>query len=309
MRGALGDPLDLSRRVAVEDRRVLGQRDARARLFEAGEVEVRGAPLGVVDLAALHHEVGAQLHQGQHAALRAGDVGRGPGDRRGAPQGGGRVRPAQGAVEVDELAGRQVGLEAGPDLVFDGLPSRVGDGGELPEEVVHDSRPFRLPMPSDPDARRRCRSGPTLLRPRPRSRVMELGGEQIGAQVLVERRVAASEPLEGHRGVLFLLVAVVGEDVGQAGVGGGLDPLVVPVDGLELLAQRGHGPVVVDGVLVEELRRFVQPFARHVVLLSLVSDPGARSRVRAASQSRPVRAHGICFGHGRLPAPTSAPTR
>ena len=38
--GALGDPLDLPRRVAVEDGRVLGQGDAAARLFEAGELEV-----------------------------------------------------------------------------------------------------------------------------------------------------------------------------------------------------------------------------------------------------------------------------
>ena len=214
MRGALGDPLDLPRPVAVEDGGVLGQGDAASRLLEPGEVEVAGAALGVVDLAALHGEVGAQLHQGEDPALGAGDVGRRARDRRGAPERGGRVRPAQGPFEVHELAGRQVGLEAGLDLLFDGLPSRVADGGELPVEVVHDSRPFRLPIPSDPDPEPGPVSGLGVG-----SRFgfgLDLGmgsvREQVGAQVLVEHRVAAPEPLEGHRGVLLLLVAVVGQD-------------------------------------------------------------------------------------------------
>ena len=62
-----------------------------------------------------------------------------------------------------------------------------------------------------------------------------LGREQVGPQMAVEHRVSPAQPFEGHGRMLLLLVAVVGQDVGQARVLRGLDPLVVPVDGLELL--------------------------------------------------------------------------
>ena len=79
------------------------------------------------------------------------------------------------------------------------------------------------------------------------------GGEQELAQLGVQGRIPSADVFEGHGGVLFLVVPVVGQDGRQAGVGGGVHPLVVPVDRLELLAQRGHGPVVIHGRLTEEL--------------------------------------------------------
>ena len=42
------------------------------------------------------------------------------------------------------------------------------------------------------------------------------------------------EPLKGHRCMLFLLVSVVSEDRCQRRVARGVNPLVVPVDCLEL---------------------------------------------------------------------------
>src|SRR5215468_2578993 len=60
--------------------------------------------------------------------------------------------------------------------------------------------------------------------------------EEIGAERLVELLVVAPDPLEGHRGVLLLLVAIVREDLLQRLVAGSIDPLIVPVDGLQLLA-------------------------------------------------------------------------
>ena len=177
VRRALGDPLDLPGPVAVEHGGVLRQGDAPSRLLEPGEVEVVRAALGVVDLAALQHEVGAQLHQGEHAALGAGHVGRRPGDRRDPSERGGRVRPPEGAFEVHELARRQMRLEAGPDLLLDGLPPAVGDGGELSEEVVHRVASFQAPDPE------RSRRRPTGSRPGARSRFgLDLDlGDGLGA--------------------------------------------------------------------------------------------------------------------------------
>src|SRR5262245_19727100 len=62
-------------------------------------------------------------------------------------------------------------------------------------------------------------------------------GEEIGAQRRVELRIVTAQPLECHGGVLLLLVAVVGEDLAQLVVLGGVDALIVPVDRLQLLAQ------------------------------------------------------------------------
>src|SRR4030067_2575736 len=54
-------------------------------------------------------------------------------------------------------------------------------------------------------------------------------GKQIIAQLLVESRVAAANPLQHHRGVFLFLVTVVREDGAQLLVLAGIDPLVVPV--------------------------------------------------------------------------------
>src|SRR5215468_1700957 len=93
--------------------------------------------------------------------------------------------------------------------------------------------------------------------------------EEIGAQRLVELRIVAPDPLEGHRGVLLLFVAIVREDLFQRLVAGGVDPLIVPVDGLQLLAQRRESTVTVDRLRLEQLRILVQSCAlRHRLMPS-----------------------------------------
>ena len=69
----------------------------------------------------------------------------------------------------------------------------------------------------------------------------------------VEDGVAAAEPLEGHRRVLFLFVAVVGEHLPEGGILGGVDPLVVPVDRGQFLHDGGNRPVAIDGARREQL--------------------------------------------------------
>ena len=61
---------------------------------------------------------------------------------------------------------------------------------------------------------------------------------------------------------------------------GGVDPLVVPVDGLQLLPQRGVGPVPVDGGRPDEIQRFVETFAGHsspssltILVAAFAADP------------------------------------
>ncbi len=81
----------------------------------------------------------------------------------------------------------------------------------------------------------------------------------------VEDRIVAAQPLQGHGGVLLLLVPVVGEHGGQVGVVGGLHPLVVPVDGLQLLLDGHDGTMPVDGLGRQSVLGLVQPCAlRHV---------------------------------------------
>src|SRR5262249_32148739 len=93
--------------------------------------------------------------------------------------------------------------------------------------------------------------------------------EEVRAQPLVERHIVAPDPLEGHRGVLLLLVAIVRQDLLQRLVAGGVDPLIVPVDGLQLLAQRRESTVTVDRLRLEQLRVLVQSCAlRHLLTSS-----------------------------------------
>jgi hypothetical protein len=61
--------------------------------------------------------------------------------------------------------------------------------------------------------------------------------------------------------VLFLLVAVVGEDRLQLLVVGRGDALVVSVDRLQLLHQRHDRAMAVDHLRAEDLGIFVQGFA------------------------------------------------
>src|SRR5262249_43135237 len=118
----------------------------------------------------------------------------------------------------------------------------------------------------------------------PCSRFVLLGrdralGEQVAAQLTVQRRVVAPQPLERHRRVLLLVVAVVLEDRPELVVGGCDRPLVVPVDRLELLHDRDGRAVTVDRLGPKRLRRLVQgcagrghstpPIARSAAALSL----------------------------------------
>src|SRR5262249_60754679 len=69
-----------------------------------------------------------------------------------------------------------------------------------------------------------------------------------------------------RRGVLLLLAAVVRQDLLQLLVARGVDPLIVPVDGLQLLAQRREGAVTIDRLRPEQLRILVQSCAlRHLL--------------------------------------------
>src|SRR5262249_12658842 len=83
-------------------------------------------------------------------------------------------------------------------------------------------------------------------------------GEQIAAELTVEGRVVAPQPLERHGRVLLLVVAVVLEDRPELVVGAGDRPLVVPVDRLEPLHARAVPRGAVVRLSPERLPRLVQ---------------------------------------------------
>ena len=132
-------------------------------------------------------------------------------------------------------------------------------GRELAMEVVH-VRPPRAGCRCRGCRRRRPASAAAALG-RLLDRDDRAGGEQVGAQVLVEHRVLAAHPLEAHRGVLGLLVAVVREHRPQLGVARRVDALLVPVHGLELLHERDQPAVPVERLRAEVLPRLVQAHA------------------------------------------------
>src|SRR5210317_1203912 len=61
--------------------------------------------------------------------------------------------------------------------------------------------------------------------------------KQEVSQLMVEGLVLATNPLKDHRGMLFLLVAVVGENRPQLIIVAGVNALVVPVYRFQLLHQ------------------------------------------------------------------------
>ena len=75
--------------------------------------------------------------------------------------------------------------------------------------------------------------------------------------------IVAAQPLQRHRGVFLLLVAIVLENGAQFGIAGGLGALVVPVDRLQFLHQRDDGAMLVDDRRAELVGVFMQDFARH----------------------------------------------
>ena len=165
-----------------------------------------------------------------------------------------RGRPAQGAGDLDQLAGGQEVLERAGRLGGDLGPAGVADGCQLTSQVVHSSPSLslrRFPMPRlgdpgtpDPPALAGDRLGLGLVL----DRQDVAFGEEVGPQHLVDLGIVAPQPLQRHGEVLLLLVAVVGQHRGQLGVVADRHPLVVPVDGLELFHDRDDGAVTVDHV-------------------------------------------------------------
>src|SRR5262249_1695563 len=84
-------------------------------------------------------------------------------------------------------------------------------------------------------------------------------GEEVLAEDRVEPRVLAPNPLQDHGRVLLLLVPVVGQDAPQLDVLGSVDPLLVPVDRLQLLHEAHEGPMHVARPCPEMLLRLPQP--------------------------------------------------
>ena len=82
--------------------------------------------------------------------------------------------------------------------------------------------------------------------------------------MLVELGIVAAQPLQRHRRVLLLLVAIVLEDGAQFGIVGRLGALVVPVDGLKFLHQRDDGAMTVDDLGSQLAGILVQHVTRHM---------------------------------------------
>src|SRR5262249_20789041 len=100
---------------------------------------------------------------------------------------------------------------------------------------------------------RRSMRAPSATRPTWESRARSVGrwlfsrdralGPEVATQVAVEARVPTADPFQEHGCVLLLLVAVVPQDVSQLRVLRGVHPLLVPVDGLQLLHEAHDRPV------------------------------------------------------------------
>src|SRR5262245_50218204 len=68
-----------------------------------------------------------------------------------------------------------------------------------------------------------------------------------------------AQPLERHGRVLLLLVAIVRQDGTELAVLRRVDALIVPIDGFELLAERGVRAVPLDGCRREQRSVLMQP--------------------------------------------------
>ena len=217
MRGGLCDADDPRGLEAVEDGRVLGQRDAPHRLVEIVEVDVDRTALEVDQLVARHLEVGAQLDERQHAPLLRLDAVAGRrGEARDAAEVRGRVVEAERPGEVDELARAERRHEVLARLLVEHLPGPLGDGRDGSQEVVH-----RAPQASDAE---RASGGRAAAQP---GLVLAIAGAGLGGLAVLDDVAlheehspgdltpagrAPQQELEIHGEMLELLALGVGHD-------------------------------------------------------------------------------------------------
>src|SRR6056297_776465 len=133
-------------------------------------------------------------------------------------------------------------------------------------------------------------------------------GEEIGPQVLVPSRDLAPQPLQGHAGVFHLLVAVVGEDVTQSGIGAQHHPLVVPVDRFDLLLQTDERAMDVASVLGKSFPRLV--VVAHRFLRSVGCKSSCMIRLNVPRPDRRCSPNAVYeWGRPGSPAPASRGSR
>ncbi len=132
MRGALGDAFDPAGPVPVEHGDVLPDGDLLHGLVQLGQVEVDGAPIGVVELDARDAELRSHLDQGQHTSLGPGDALGRSRDRCDPAQVGGRMLPAVRPGEIDQLARGEIRGEPALGFVVDGGPAGLRNWRQVP---------------------------------------------------------------------------------------------------------------------------------------------------------------------------------
>src|SRR5260370_987196 len=103
--------------------------------------------------------------------------------------------------------------------------------------------PAELPVAPPPSGS--ARGAPPVPAPRLPRGVGRAAAERVFLQMPVHLGVPPPIPLQQHREVLFLLVAIVGQDLLELRVGRGVDPLVVPVGRLQLFLHGGQRAVLV----------------------------------------------------------------
>src|SRR5690606_40842501 len=99
----------------------------------------------------------------------------------------------------------------------------------------------------------------------------------------VELRHPPANPFQHHGGVLDLLVAIVGKYAGKFAVLAGIDALLVPVHGLQLLHERGDGAMQVATGVAQFADRLVVTLARHARLLRVICPQHAAAAKPAPS--------------------------
>ena len=231
MRRRVGDAADAAGREAVEHGVVLGRRDASGPRRRPGSRSGDLCPRSIASSSARasanrarSSTSGLHLARARASTPSTGAVGTDV-DACRASIGG--VRPAVGPGEVDELAGGQevlegalgLGLDLGPRRVGDRARGRGADGSSRPCSLQAADAERPVGGARRPAGRTSSAPSPSLRARLPRVDDRALG-EEVRAEVTVEHGVVAAQPLERHRRVLLLLVAVVREDRRELGVAG-----------------------------------------------------------------------------------------